>query len=114
MLTLSVAVDENTRQAEQRSEVETTWCRVVVWEELADQMSTQLHQGSLVYIEGRLRLDRWTAQDGMQRSGLSCSAWLVQAMGQIGRQRPQQSCSDGRQPVVAGGARREELGEMPF
>src|SRR4051794_33043163 len=71
MLTLSIAVDENTRQAEQRSDVETTWCRVVCWEELADQLAETLKKGSLVYVEGRLKLERWTAADGQQRSGLS-------------------------------------------
>lgn len=90
MLTLSVAVDENTRQVEQRSEAETTWCRVVCWEELADSLADQLHKGSMVYVEGRLKLERWNGQDGVPRSGLACSAWTVQPMGQIGRQRPQQ------------------------
>lgn len=95
MLTLSVAVDENTRQTEQRPDVETTWCRVVCWEELADQLVAQLRKGSRVYVEGKLKLDRWVAQDGQQRSGLACSAWTVQPLGQIGWQRPQQQRKDG-------------------
>lgn len=87
MLTLRVAVDENTHQTEQRPNAETTWCRVVCWEELADQLAEVLTKGCTVYVEGRLRLERWTAPDGTPRSGLACSAWLIQPMGQIGRRR---------------------------
>ena len=117
MLTLSVAVDENTRQTEQRPEVETTCCRVVCWEELADQIAAQLHKGSLVYVEGRLRLERWTAQDGQQRSGLSCSAWTVTPMGQIGQRTPQRDKKQAqRQPTSAGSPKRcsaDDL-DLPF
>ena len=87
MLTLSVAVDENTRQTMDRAGTETTWVRCVVWEERADELAHVLKKGSLVYVEGRLKLDRWVAHDGQQRAGLSVSAWVVQPMG-VGRRSP--------------------------
>ena len=47
-------------------------------------------KGTRVYLEGRLRLEQWTGQDGVLRSTLKLTAWAVQPMGQIGRQRPRQ------------------------
>ena len=84
LLTFSVAVDENTVETEDRAAPETQWVRVTAWEELALGLAERLHKGTAVYCEGRLRLDRWTAPDGAERSGLSVSAWIVQPMG-VGR-----------------------------
>jgi single-strand DNA-binding protein len=84
MLTLSVAVDENSHQPMDRADTETTWVRCVVWEARADELAQVLKKGSRVYIEGRLKLDRWVAQDGQPRAGLNVSAWVVQPMG-VGR-----------------------------
>ena len=36
----------------------------------ADRAERQLRKGRLVFIEGRLRLDQWTGQDGQKRSRL--------------------------------------------
>ncbi len=37
---------------------------------LADRAEQMLRKGKQVFIEGRLRLDQWTAQDGQKRSRL--------------------------------------------
>jgi len=84
-LTFSVAVDQTAHQTEERPEApETQWLRVTAWEEQATALADTLHKGGAVYVEGRLKLDRWQATDGQQRSGLSLSAWTVQPMG-VGR-----------------------------
>jgi single-strand DNA-binding protein len=101
MLTLNVAVDQDQRQTEQKPEVETTWVRVVVWEEKATELEGKLSKGDLVYCEGRLKLEYWTKADGANRSGLSLSAWVVQPMASF------------RRPVP-GGQRRQDLEEVPF
>jgi single-strand DNA-binding protein len=36
----------------------TEWHRVVVWGPRAERIAAQLHKGTLVYIEGRLRTQR--------------------------------------------------------
>ena len=36
----------------------------------ADLVEQYLHKGNLVFIEGHLKLDQWTAQDGQKRSML--------------------------------------------
>jgi single-strand DNA-binding protein len=122
MLTFSVAVDENTTETEDRAAPETQWVRVTCWEELALELAEKLHKGSLVYCEGKLRLNRWNGPDGAERSGLSVSAWTVQPMGQIGRKGakgldgglPRESRPT-RQPVgAAAGRRADDVEGLPF
>jgi single-stranded DNA-binding protein len=38
-----------------------------------------------VYVEGRLTMNTWEGKDGLQRAGLSVTAWQVLPLGQIGR-----------------------------
>jgi single-stranded DNA-binding protein len=47
----------------------------------------RVKKGAAVYVEGRLKLDRWTKADGTPMVGLSLSAWTVQPMGQLGERR---------------------------
>jgi single-strand DNA-binding protein len=69
---------------------DTQWIRVAVFGSKAEELAVagSLTKGVRVYVEGRLRLDRWTAKDGTQQAGLSVAANVVQAMGQIGAKRP--------------------------
>jgi single-strand DNA-binding protein len=89
MLTFSVVVDENSTATEAKPAPAPQWVKVTAWEDKATELDGQLSKGCAVYVEGRLKLDRWTAQDGQQRFGLSLSAWTVQPMGQIGKRRPE-------------------------
>ena len=113
MLTFRVAVDESSTATEQRAAPETTWLKITIWEEKAEELEGVLKKGMSVYVEGRLKLDRWTAPDGQQRSALSLSAWTVQPMGQIRRRRPERGAESGppTQQLAAVGA---ELEELPF
>jgi single-strand DNA-binding protein len=47
---------------------ETEFHRVVAWNKLAELCSQLLTKGRKIYVEGRLRTNSWTAQDGAQRS----------------------------------------------
>jgi len=51
------------------------WLRVSVWAERAEELAPKLHKDSEVYVEGRLTLATWTADDGTPRCGLNLSAW---------------------------------------
>lgn len=46
---------------------ETEFHRVVAWNKLAELCSQLLIKGRKVYVEGRLRTNSWTAQDGTQK-----------------------------------------------
>lgn len=108
LLTFNVAVDQNTAATEERQATETAWVKITVWEEKAVEFEGALAKGTPVYCEGRLKLDRWTKQDGAERSGLSLSAWVVQPMGQIGRRAPRRDRA--LEPVGVGA----DSGEMPL
>lgn len=54
-----------TSQGEQREETE--WFRVVAWNRLAEQCNQFLTKGRKVYVEGRLKSDTWTGNDGQTR-----------------------------------------------
>lgn len=47
---------------------ETEFHRVVAWNKLAELCSQLLTKGRKIYVEGRLRTNAWTAQDGTQRT----------------------------------------------
>jgi single-strand DNA-binding protein len=85
-LSFSLAVD-----TEGEEDALTTWVRVAYFGEDAESLSGRLQRGVEVYCEGRLKLDTWTAKDGLKRTGLSVVAWKVVPLGQIGRKRPGRS-----------------------
>lgn len=47
---------------------ETEFHRVIAWNKLAELCSQLLIKGRKIYVEGRLRTNSWTGQDGNQRS----------------------------------------------
>lgn len=58
---------------------ETVWVDVTCWERTADFARNYLHKGSRVFVEGRLRIDKWTdKQSGQARSKLAVTAERVQ------------------------------------
>jgi single-strand DNA-binding protein len=62
----SLAVNRYSRVKGERKE-ETDWYNIVAWRQLAEICEKYLHKGSKVFIEGRLELRKYTANDGSQR-----------------------------------------------
>ena len=54
-----------TSDGERRQDTE--WFTVVAWNQLAEQCNQYLIKGRRVYVEGRLKSNTWTAQDGQAR-----------------------------------------------
>jgi single-stranded DNA-binding protein len=59
----------------------------MVFDPDAIAVADQMVKGARVYIEGKLSLDEWTAQDGSKRHGLSVMSWHSR-LSQIGRNKP--------------------------
>jgi single-stranded DNA-binding protein len=78
---------------EDRPAPETQWVRVTVWDDQAATLADVLKQGSAVYCEGKLRLDRWE-KDGEPRAGLSLSAWRCEPHGQLGKNAPPRAMAE--------------------
>jgi single-strand DNA-binding protein len=84
----SVAVEDAKRSADAPSD----WCKITIWGQQAEQLGDRLVKGTEVYIEGRLKLEQWTGQNGTQRSALAVSAWKCEVLGAIGKRAPRDSC----------------------
>lgn len=54
----------------------------------AAELAEVLVKGTIVYVEGRLKLATWTAADGTPRSGLNVTAWRLEPLAQIGDRSP--------------------------
>ncbi|MDE2931897.1 MAG: single-stranded DNA-binding protein [Chloroflexota bacterium] len=109
----SVAVSRryNTRDGQQQDETE--WFRVTAWNKLAEICANYLTKGQQVYIEGRVKLDRWTGQDGQERSTLAVTAFEMQMLGS----RRDQGVSDDTMEAAGAPAEAEETidpDDLPF
>jgi single-stranded DNA-binding protein len=65
----------------------TTWVNAMAFVDNAQELAPKLVKGAAVYIEGTIRLDEWTAQDGTKRAGLSVFARRCEVP-KIGRNKP--------------------------
>ncbi len=63
------------------------WINVTAFDQAAIGAVDKLVKGARVYVEGKLGLDEWTAQDGSKRHGLSVMSWHCR-LSQIGRNKP--------------------------
>jgi single-stranded DNA-binding protein len=68
------------------------WISAMCFDADAIAQAGRLRKGAAVYIEGTLKLDEWTGQDGAARHGLSLMSWHCR-LSQIGRNRPRRARS---------------------
>lgn len=57
---------------------ETTFVDITAWGKTAELAKQYLSKGRRVFVEGRLKLDQWTSQEGQKRSKLSVVAETLQ------------------------------------
>ena len=79
----SVATNRRyTVQGEQREE--TQWFRVSAWNRLAENCNQYVVKGMRVYVEGRLNVREYVAQDGQTRTSVDVRAFEVQFLDRPG------------------------------
>jgi single-stranded DNA-binding protein len=90
-------------------------------------LAAKFIKGARVYLEGTLKLNAWTAADGVQRHGLSAMSWHTR-LAAIGKNKPAKhsdrgadqttappsSAADDRQGRVRGTAHDDLDDEIPF
>lgn len=69
----SMATDDKYIKDGER-QIETTWWKVTTWGTQAENCNQYLAKGRLVYVVGKPKLSRWTAQDGSEKVDLECNA----------------------------------------
>jgi len=68
----------------------TQWVGVLSFDSSVIELADKLLKGARVYVEGRLKLDSWTGQDGTTKHGLSVLASHVRPS-EIGAAKPKRS-----------------------
>src|SRR6185436_11958450 len=74
----SLATNEKKRDKSGELQDVTTWFRVTLWRNQAENAAKYLTKGRPVYIEGRLGVEEWTDRDGNTRYTLEVQATDMQ------------------------------------
>ncbi len=77
----SIATNERRRDKAGEFQDITTWFRVTLWGQQAENASKYLAKGRQVYIEGRLKVEEWKDKDGNSRYTLDVTASEMQFLG---------------------------------
>ncbi len=89
---MGIAVSRRYRGRDGEQKEDTAFVDVDAWGKTAEFCSKYLGKGKRIYVEGRLKFDRWQAQDGSNRSKLSVTAERVEFA-----EPPRSGGSDGNQ-----------------
>ncbi len=65
--TLRLATTEKWKGQDGQMQEQTEWHRVVAWNRLAEICKDYLSKGARIYIEGKLRTNKWKDQNGNDR-----------------------------------------------
>ena len=65
-----LAVNRRSRSASGEQREEVCFVDITAWGKQAETLSKYVTKGRQIFVEGRLTLDRWEAQDGQKRSKL--------------------------------------------
>jgi single-strand DNA-binding protein len=84
------------------------WISVAVFGQAAE-VAARLKKGDRVYVEGSIKLDTWTGNDGTERHGLSVAAFKCERTHAIGRNREH----NGRSISVSGGTAADRRENSP-
>ncbi len=79
----------------------TEWHRVVMFSKLAELVGQYVHKGSLLYIEGRIRTNKWQDQSGQDRYTTEIVANEMQFLGGNGRDDAAESFNQDAAPTSA-------------
>jgi single-strand DNA-binding protein len=80
----SMATNEKRRDKSGEMQDITTWFKITLWRQQAENAAKYLTKGSPVYIEGRLRIEEWTDRENNNRYTLDVQATDMQFIGQRG------------------------------
>jgi single-strand DNA-binding protein len=82
--TISVATTESWKDKEGQKQENTEWHRIVFFSKLAEIAGEYLKKGSQVYIEGKLRTNKWQDNNGNDRYTTEILANEMQMLGSGG------------------------------
>ncbi|KAF1686122.1 single-stranded DNA-binding protein [Pseudoxanthomonas broegbernensis] len=105
---ISLATTSVRKDREGNSQERTEWHRVVFFGKLGEIAGEYLRKGSQVYVEGEIRYDKYTGQDGQERYSTDIVANEMQMLGGRGGGGGEGGGSDrGERPPRSAPPRRE-------
>jgi len=90
---LSLATSENYKNKEGEKVTQTEWHDIVLWRGLAEVAEKYLKKGSSVYIEGKLRTNKWVDKDENTRYKTEV---LADKLTMLGRSQNQEQSSESK------------------
>ena len=94
---IGIAVNERKKDGEQ----ETVFIDCTLWDRNAEIAAQYLRKGSLIFLEGKLRLDKWQTQEGQARQKLCITGYRFQMLD--AKPKEQQQEQQQAQPAHSGG-----------
>ena len=88
---LSLATSENYKNKDGEKVTQTEWHDIVLWRGLAEVAEKYLNKGSSVYIEGKLRTNKWVDKDENTRHKTEV---LADKLTMLGRSQNQEQSSE--------------------
>lgn len=67
VVNFSIATSENYTNRNGEKVEQTEWHRIELWENLANIAEQYLKKGDMAYVEGKIRTEKWTDQNGQER-----------------------------------------------
>lgn len=79
---------------------ETTFLDCEAWKKQAELVAAHLHKGDPIFVEGRLKQDEWTTQDGQKRSKLKVVVENFEFIGGKSEPAPAREGSAQQEPAI--------------
>ncbi len=100
---LSVAVTERVKDGDAWKD-HTEWMRVTLFGKTAENAGQYLQKGRQVYVEGRLKTDKYKDKEGVERTAVEVVANTIQFLGGGGGERaPRPEATAGDAPPASDG-----------
>jgi single-strand DNA-binding protein len=77
----SLATTESYTDKSGQRQNQTEWHRVEIWEGLANVVEQYVKKGDPLYVEGKIRSEKWTDQNGQEKTGIRIRATSMQMLG---------------------------------
>ena len=112
---LTLATTEKRRDKAGNAISETEWHNIVIWGKLADVVEKYVSKGSRLYVEGKIKTEKYTDKEGTDRYSTKVYASSLQLLGgrpegQTSQQRPEtQNVSSIPHPITE-----DDDSDLPF
>lgn len=107
---LSVATDESYKDKQGNKVEYTEWHNVTAWGKTAEFIGAYLSKGRLVYVEGKLKTEKYTDHQGVEKYTTKIVADRVQAMDK----RPEDQQQAAQTEQYTGRQDMTDMGGAPF